>query len=139
VRNDNGIDQLGEPVVLGDVVEVGKAALVVVAHVHPTVKHHVLAANAHKHAAAAHVLACTQRYDLHNHCFFKITIHFFFYKRQKQKGACSLLSPSIRRVEHLTDPSVEAVLVGAHKEQLHVGLGVLARLEEDGLVIAAPV
>lgn len=43
----------------------GDTHIIVVAHVHPTVQHHVLASDGHQDAAPAHVLASTWTPEKH--------------------------------------------------------------------------
>ena len=67
VGDDDGVDVLGQRLVRGHVGEVWEPAVVVVAHVHAAVEHHVLAADGEEETRPAHILARAQRghFDIH--------------------------------------------------------------------------
>jgi len=55
VANDEAVNELGEPALFGDVVEVRKPPLVIVTHVHPAIEHDVLAPNGHQDTAPPNI------------------------------------------------------------------------------------
>ena len=56
VRDDDTIDGMGEIASLGDEGEIRIATLILITHVHPTIKHDVLSSHCHNHAALPHIL-----------------------------------------------------------------------------------
>ena len=67
MRNDDEVNEPLEVALARDVAEVGKAPRIVVARVHSTVHHNVLASNRDEDAALADILPRSQRHDLDLH------------------------------------------------------------------------
>ena len=55
VADNDTVQKLSELSILWNIVEIRKSALIIVAHVHPTIKHDVLPANGQQYAAAANI------------------------------------------------------------------------------------
>lgn len=63
MTDDDTVDDVGEVLGRRDEVEVGKAAFVIVSHVHAAVEHHVPSTNRYEDAAAPDILPGTKRHD----------------------------------------------------------------------------
>lgn len=64
MRNDDTVDNLGE--IGTEEGEIGESSLIIVSHVHPTVKHDIPSTHPHHHTTTTHILTRSQAQQL-NH------------------------------------------------------------------------